>query len=92
MSEKYNVSFIDAETAKWLRDKAPEDGLCLKRFHADLMIEGLAEYNEGDVIVHDGTSYEIEKKGKGCFRECVLLKRTGQKCPLADGTAFGRKL
>ena len=93
------VSFIDKDTARWLREEAPgiTDGLCLARFHADLEAEGAAGWKAGelvDVTSEDGTvtRYEIAITGKRCFPECGLLQRTGRKCPLADGVAFGRKI
>lgn len=88
------VSFLDKDVARWLREEAPsiEDGLCLRRFHADFETEGAADWKIGDVVTVCGSRYEITIKGKRCFAECVLLQRTGVKCPLADGTAFGRPL
>lgn len=92
MSKKYEVSFIDKETYRWLLKEAPKDGLCLKRFRADLTVEGLLMRKKGDVIEIGGNRYELLKMGKRCFEECELLRREGKKCPLADGVAFGRKL
>ena len=88
------VSFLDEDAAKWLREEAPtiEDGLCLRRFHADMEAEGVADWQPGDTVQVHGTSYAITIKGKRCFAECGLLQRTGRKCPLADGAAFGRIL
>ena len=94
------VSFLDTEAARWLRETASadgslEDGLCLKRFHADFEAEGVSGWKAGDVVqipAEDGTvhAYEITLAGKRCFAECTLLQKTGRKCPLADGAAFGR--
>jgi len=91
------VSFIDKDAARWLREEAPEngaleDGLCLKRFHADFEAEGVTSWKAGDVVTAGGGTYEIKKTGKRCFPECVLLQKSGKKCPLACGTAFGRIL
>ena len=95
MSEKYGkdreVSFIDSKVARWLKEEAPADGLCLARFHADIEMEGVAGWQPGLVIeTEDDRSYEITKVGKRCFPECSLLERTGEKCPLAAGVAFGK--
>ena len=97
MSEKYGkereVSFIDIETSRWLAQDAPDDGLCLRRFHADIEMEGVAEWQPGHKVkTADGQCYEITKTGKRCFAECGLLQRTGEKCPLAGGVAFGKKM
>ena len=90
MAAGFEISFIDAETARWL-EKALDDGLCLKRFRADYVVDNLRSFEEGKKIVIDGESYLIIKKGKRCFDECNLLKRTGRPCPLASGVAFGEK-
>ena len=49
MSEKKHgkereVSFIDERVQQWLLYEAPEDGLCLKKFRADYVVEGLEKY------------------------------------------------
>ena len=88
------VSFLDKGAAQWLRDEALviEDGLCLARFHADMDAEGVRSWQAGDTVTVDGRQYRIIITGKRCFAECGLLQRTGRKCPLADGVAFGRVL
>ena len=95
-----STSFIDKDAARWLREEAPlsgelDDGLCLKRFHADYEAEGVRGWKTGDLVQiadGDGTmkTFEIAITGKRCFPECILLQKKGKKCPLADGTAFGR--
>lgn len=97
------VSFIDAKAAAWLaavlNDAAdsgtPTDGLCLERFRADITAEGVSSWKAGDEVeltVPEGgvKKYRIAITGKRCFPECGLLQRTGVKCPLADGVAFGK--
>ena len=86
------VSFLDKKAARWLREEAPaiEDGLCLARFHADLEADGVKVWQKGQHVTVCGSQYEITITGKRCFKECGLLQRTGVKCPLASGTAFGR--
>ena len=85
------VSFLDANAAKYLRQapSAVGDGLCLARFHADFEAEGVSSWRPGDTVTVDGRQYRITITGKRCFPECGLLQRTGAKCPLADGVAFG---
>ena len=90
------ISFIDSETARWLREEAPEDGLCLKRFHADYELKGVCGWKTGDRVEITGPDgdklqFEVTITGKRCFPECSLLQRTGEKCPLAAGVAFGRR-
>lgn len=91
MGAGYEVSFIDKAVEGWLRNEAPDDGLCLKRFRADFTVDGLSRLEEGAVIHVKESDYIITKKGKRCFDECDLLKRTGRPCPLADGVAFGER-
>ncbi|MGN0720852.1 MAG: hypothetical protein ACI4LZ_02725 [Anaerovoracaceae bacterium] len=91
MAAGFEISFIDAEVKHWLEEKAPDDGLCLKKFKADFTVDNLSSFEEGERIVIDGESCLLIKKGKRCFDECDLLKRTGQPCPLASGAAFGKK-
>ena len=91
------ISFIDSETARWLREEAPEDGLCLKRFHADYELEGVCGWKTGDRVEITGPDgdklqFEVTITGKKCFPECSLLQRTGEKCQLAAGVAFGRSV
>ena len=91
------VSFIDTETARWLREEAPEDGLCLKRFHADYELDGVCGWKTGDRVEISGPNgeklqFEVTITGKKCFPECGLQQQTGEKCPLVAGVAFGRRV
>ena len=87
------ASFIDKEVNQWLdENKENPKGLCLGRFHADIIVEGLRDMAIGDTIETKGKQYEISKVGKKCFPECELLKESGKKCLLADGVAFGKLL
>ena len=92
MSRRHQVSFIDSDACKWLEEEAISDGLCLGQFHADLEIIGLTTMEEGQQLEIDGLKYRLTKVGKKCFSECRLLRRTGEKCPLAAGVAFGKCL
>lgn len=90
MAAGFEISFIDTETVRWL-EKAPDDGLCLKRFRADYVVDNLRSFEEGAAVDIGGERYLITKKGKRCFAECDLLKRLGRPCPLASGVTFGEK-
>ena len=97
MSEKKHgkereVSFIDERVQQWLLHEAPEDGLCLKKFRADYVVEGLEKYCTGAILEIGGIHYAVASTGKRCFAECGLFRRTGKSCPLAKGVAFGKKL
>lgn len=91
MAGGFEISFIDSEVKRWLKEEAPDDGLCLKRFKADFSVDGLRSFEEGAAIAIEGKNYIITKKGKRCFEECQLLQRTGRQCQLASGVAFGKK-
>ena len=85
------VSFIDKKVKEWLdENKTNSKGLCLRRFHADMVVSGLFGCSAGDVIEVEGKQYEITKLGKRCFLECELLAELGAKCPLATGVGFGK--
>ena len=85
------VSFIDKKVKEWLdENKTNSKGLCLGRFHADMVVSGLFGCSAGDVIEVEGKQYEITKLGKRCFPECELLAELGAKCPLATGVGFGK--
>ena len=91
MAAGFEISFIDSEVKRWLQEKAPDDGLCLKRFRADFTVDDLCSFHGGASITIGGENYVIAKTGKRCFEECQLLQRTGRPCPLASGVAFGEK-
>ena len=85
------VSFIDKDVKEWLdENKSNSKGLCLGRFHADMVVEGFCNVSVGEIVEVDGNRYEIAKLGKKCFAECELLKESGEKCPLATGVGFGK--
>lgn len=88
-----DVSFMTAGAAAWLKGEAaesvPEDGLCLKRFKADHIVESLDGYEEGDVLTVDGEEFVLTRIGKPCHQECPLRQRTGHSCRLAGEVAFG---
>jgi len=87
-----DVSFIDEDVKRWIEEEGPEDGLCLKRFRADITVSNLHKCKVGDVVEISESLYEITETGKRCFDECGLLKRLGKSCPLAGGAAFGKRI
>lgn len=90
-TEERSVSFIDQEAEAWIRREAPEDGLCLKKFRADYVVKDLKNRHVGEIVEAGGQRFELTAMGKRCFSECGLLQRTGKKCLLASGAAFGKK-
>ena len=56
MGAGFEISFIDRETEGWLRREAPDDGLCLKKFKADIIVDNLCTLSEGSVICAIGES------------------------------------
>ena len=87
------ASFIDKDVKEWLDvNKDNPKGLCLGRFNADMVVEGLVDVAVGDIVEVEGKQYEIAKLGKRCFAECELLRELGTKCPLATGVGFGKSV
>ena len=90
-----DVSFMTAGAAAWLRgeteEPVPEDGLCLKKFRADHLVDSLAGCQAGDVIEADGERFVLTKMGKHCHEACQLRSRLGHSCRLAAAVAFGTR-
>ena len=53
MAAGFEISFIDTETASWL-EGASDEGLCLKRFRADFIVDNLRSFGEGAAVDIDG--------------------------------------
>lgn len=70
-----------------LREIADLDGLCTKRFRADLVTEGLdyASLVPGTRLRAGEAVLEISSVGKRCFSECALEKKP---CALGRGCVF----
>lgn len=82
------VSLMASEILPGLRKI---DGLCTKKFYADIETEGLdySGLSVGDILVFDSVCLEITLKGKRCFDEC-RLHNDPTVCPLPGHVAFAR--
>ena len=80
------LSFASAEV---LEEVSGLEGLCVKKFRADLVTEGLdyRALSPGTLLSAGGALFEICSVGKRCFAECPLEEKP---CSLAGGCAFGR--
>lgn len=87
MSKKYEVSLIDAKALEAIKSM---DGLCTKRFHADIITEDLdyEQLHAGDVVALKDKKIMIQKVGKECFAECPL-PADQKPCILSKSVAFG---
>ncbi len=73
-------------------DKNYKDkGLCIKRFHENLLIEGLvlSELRADTRLKIGESKIEITSIGKKCFKECELVK-SEELCPLKEGVLFAK--
>ncbi|MEF9951346.1 MAG: hypothetical protein RR840_01555 [Clostridium sp.] len=60
------------------------DGLCTKRFKANLTIEGRININIGDILLINGVSIIVTEIGKRCFDGCNIEATNRCKCPLKN--------
>ncbi len=80
------VSFLDTKAQLAMKDK--QNGLCAKRFKADILTSAI-EYstlNIGDRFEAEGHVFMVSRK-KGCYEECELRKNR-EFCPLRHGAIF----
>jgi len=69
-----DVSFIDEDVKRWIEEEGPEDGLCLKRFRADITVSNLHKCKVGDVVEISESLYEITETGKDVLMNAGCLK------------------
>ena len=80
------VSIITSEA----KDKINSiQGLCTKRFYANIEIDGLdiGKLHKGQRLKIGATIQEVTSIGKRCFAECSLYS-SGQICPLPSNVVF----
>ena len=89
-SDLRQISLAAGEVFPELRE---ENGLCTKRFYADIETESLdyARLSVGDILEFNDVRLQITKKGKRCFDECPL-QNEGKVCTLPEHVAFARVL
>ena len=85
MKTHYDISLMDKSMIEYMKNK---DGLCFKKFHADIITENIDYLNlhVGDIIEVNNTKIRLTKVGKPCFEECKL---DNKPCKLSKYVAFG---
>ncbi|MBO4360509.1 MAG: hypothetical protein J5822_06495 [Eubacteriaceae bacterium] len=80
------ISLAGSDAASWAQD---HEGLCVRKFTADLVTDGLdyESLSAGDLLKAGSALIEIRSVGKRCFSECPV---TDKPCPLGIHCAFGR--
>lgn len=86
--KKHGVSLMAGEIAEEI---AELDGLCTKRFHADIITRGIdySKLSAGDELYLDGKRIVITRVGKPCFPECALEDKP---CALNRNVAFAEEI
>ncbi len=84
------VSILSLHTKKSLENHR-DKGLCIPRFYANLIIDGLDEekIHIGQKIQLGGAILEISQIGKECFDNCPMVQE-GERCPLARKIIFAK--
>lgn len=67
------------------------DGLCVNRFYENLTVKDLDTSNLtiGQVLIIGEAAFQITGKGKRCFPECDIVKRS-EVCSLKNGAIFAK--
>lgn len=88
MKDRYDISLMDIKLIEYMKDK---DGLCFKKFHADLITDDIdySKLKENDIVSTQGKRIKITKVGKRCFPECTLKEKP---CLLSSNVAFGEEI
>ncbi|MEG2234345.1 MAG: cyclic pyranopterin monophosphate synthase MoaC [Oscillospiraceae bacterium] len=70
-------------------EKMDYSGLCMEKFHANLIVDGLdfKALKSGDIIAVGKSRIELTSVGKRCFEDCPLVQ-SGIDCPLKNECAF----
>lgn len=85
MKRHNDVSLMDEKLIKYIKDK---DGLCFKRFHADILTSNIdySKLKVGDIISIGERKIRLTRVGKPCFSECNFIDKP---CLLSKYVAFG---
>lgn len=85
MKIHYDISLMDKKMISYIKDN---DGLCMKKFHADIITDNIdySALKPGDIIFVNNKKIRLTKVGKSCFSECTLEDKP---CPLSKNVAFG---
>ena len=85
MKEHFDISLMDESMIEYMKGK---DGLCFKRFHADIITKDLdySKLQVEDILTIDNKKIRLTRIGKPCFSECKL---DNKPCLLNKSVAFG---
>ena len=85
MKQRYDVSLMNESMIDYMKVK---DGLCFKKFHADIITNDIdySKLKAGDVIDINGKKIRLVKVGKPCFPDCNFEEKP---CLLSKNVAFG---
>lgn len=85
MKKHYDISLMDERMIDYMKNG---DGLCFKKFHADIITKDIdyLSLKVGDVLTIDSKKIRLTKVGKSCFPECNLEDKP---CLLSKCVAFG---
>lgn len=85
MKTHYDISLMDEKMINYMKEN---DGLCMKKFHADIITNNIdySSLKVGDIIEVNNKKIRLTKVGKSCFSECKMLNKP---CALSVNVAFG---
>ena len=88
MKKHYDISLMGEKMITYMKEN---DGLCMKRFHADIITNNIdySTLNIGDIITINDKKIRLTKIGKSCFKECKLENKP---CLLSKNVAFGENV
>lgn len=82
------ISVVSAQVPSLMKEMEYR-GLCMRRFFANLVIEGFAaaQPDTDDILSIGSAKIQISRAKKRCFAECSLVQEKAD-CPLKKGCAF----
>jgi hypothetical protein len=80
------VSLMSLSARKGV-DQAERQGLCYKRFRADITLDCYQMPEKDSIIGNKKVQFKILPEGKTCWPECELFQQN-LPCPLRDGVRY----
>lgn len=78
---KRQVSMLPAQAEQRI-DELGRPGLCMKKFAANMVVDGLGIMREGESLSASGAELRITQVGKPCFADDCDFTQAGEPCPL----------
>lgn len=84
------LTIIDQDTVQWLKNQS-EDGLCFKKFKANITVENLdvSLLKSDDVLTSGDAEFTVSTAAKECYKECSLIQKSIY-CPLRKHAKYLR--